>query len=53
MVVLLPGERIEGLMRVLLIEDDLTAARTIVLMLRAAGAVVEHSASGEESVCLT
>ena len=40
-------------MRVLLIEDDLTAARTIVLMLRAAGAVVEHSASGEESVELT
>lgn len=44
---------IEGLMRVLLIEDDLTAARTIVLMLRAAGAVVEHSSLGEESVELT
>jgi len=40
-------------MRVLLVEDDLTAARTIALMLRAAGAVVDHSASGEESVELT
>jgi two-component system cell cycle response regulator CtrA len=40
-------------MRVLLVEDDLTAARTIVLMLRAAGAVVDHSAAGEEAVELT
>jgi two-component system, cell cycle response regulator CtrA len=40
-------------MRVLLIEDDLTAARAIVMMLRAAGAVVEHSALGEEAVELT
>ena len=40
-------------MRVLLIEDDLTAARAIAMMLRAAGAVVEHSASGEDSVELT
>ncbi len=40
-------------MRVLLIEDDLTAARAIVLMLRTAGAVVEHSSLGEEAVELT
>lgn len=40
-------------MRVLLIEDDLTAARTIALMLRAAGAVVDHSAAGVEAVELT
>lgn len=37
-------------MRVLMIEDDLTAARTVVQMLRSAGAVVEHSALGAEAV---
>jgi two-component system cell cycle response regulator CtrA len=40
-------------MRVLLVEDDLTAARGIMLMLKGAGAVVDHAATGEESVDLT
>ncbi len=40
-------------MRVLLVEDDLTAARGIMLMLKGAGAVVDHAATGEESVELT
>ena len=30
-------------MRVLLVEDDLTAARGVTLMLKAAGAVIDHS----------
>jgi two-component system cell cycle response regulator CtrA len=40
-------------MRVLLIEDDLTAARGVTLMLRAAGAVVDHSDNGEEALELS
>ena len=37
-------------MRVLLVEDDLTAARGVTLMLKAAGAVVDHSETGEEAL---
>jgi two-component system cell cycle response regulator CtrA len=37
-------------MRVLLVEDDLTAARGIMLMLKSAGAVVDHSDTGEEAL---
>lgn len=37
-------------MRVLLVEDDLTAARGIMLMLKSAGAVVDHSDTGEEGL---
>jgi two-component system cell cycle response regulator CtrA len=40
-------------MRVLLVEDDLTAARGVTLMLKAAGAVVDHSDTGEEALELT
>ncbi len=40
-------------MRVLLVEDDLTAAHGISLMLRSAGAVVEHAETGEEAIELT
>ena len=35
-------------MRVLLIEDDLIAARGVSLMLKAGGAVVDHADTGEE-----
>jgi two-component system, cell cycle response regulator CtrA len=37
-------------MRVLLIEDDLTTARGLALMLRSGGAVVDHSDTGEEGL---
>jgi two-component system cell cycle response regulator CtrA len=40
-------------MRVLLVEDDLTAARGISLMLRTSGAVVDHTDTGEEALELT
>ncbi len=40
-------------MRVLLVEDDLIAARGISLMLKAAGAVVDHASAGEEAMELT
>jgi two-component system cell cycle response regulator CtrA len=40
-------------MRVLLVEDDLTAARGVSLMLKAAGAVVDHSDTGEEALELS
>ena len=37
-------------MRVLLVEDDLTAARGIVLMLRSQGAIVDQTETGEEAL---
>src|SRR5580698_1953906 len=37
-------------MRILLIEDDLIAARGIILMLKAGGAVVDHVDTGEEGL---
>ena len=37
-------------MRVLLVEDDVTAARGISLMLRSIGAVIDHIDMGEEAV---
>jgi two-component system cell cycle response regulator CtrA len=40
-------------MRILLVEDDLTAARGISLMLKAGGAVVDHAGTGEEALELT
>jgi two-component system, cell cycle response regulator CtrA len=40
-------------MRVLLVEDDLTAARGISLMLKDSGAVVDHTDTGEEALELT
>src|SRR3984957_17203972 len=40
----------EGRMRVLLVEDDLIAARGITLMLKAAGAIVDQTDSGEEAL---
>jgi two-component system cell cycle response regulator CtrA len=40
-------------MRILLVEDDLTAARGVSLMLKAAGAVVDHSDTGEEALELS
>jgi two-component system cell cycle response regulator CtrA len=40
-------------MRVLLVEDDLTAARGVTLMLKAAGAVIDHSETGEEALELS
>jgi len=40
-------------MRVLLVEDDLTAARGISLMLKSSGAVVDHTDTGEEALELT
>ena len=36
-------------MRVLLVEDDLTAARGVSLMLKSSGAVVDHTDTGEEA----
>jgi two-component system, cell cycle response regulator CtrA len=40
-------------MRVLLVEDDLTAAHGVSLILKSAGAVVEHTETGEEAIELT
>jgi two-component system cell cycle response regulator CtrA len=40
-------------MRVLLVEDDLTAARGVALMLKSSGAVVDHTDTGEEALELT
>jgi two-component system cell cycle response regulator CtrA len=40
-------------MRVLLVEDDVTAARGVCLMLKASGAVVDHADTGEEALELT
>src|SRR5271165_4728809 len=37
-------------MRVLLVEDDLTAARGIAFMLKASGAVVDEADTGEEAL---
>jgi two-component system cell cycle response regulator CtrA len=37
-------------MRVLLVEDDLTSARGLALMLRSGGAVVDHADTGEEAL---
>ena len=37
-------------MRVLLVEEDLIAARGITLMLKAAGAVVDQTDSGEDAL---
>jgi two-component system, cell cycle response regulator CtrA len=37
-------------MRILLIEDDLVAARGVSLMLRSSGAVVDHADTGEEGL---
>ncbi len=40
-------------MRVLLVEDDLTAAHGLSLILIRSGAIVEHAATGEEAIGLT
>jgi two-component system, cell cycle response regulator CtrA len=40
-------------MRVLLVEDDVTAARGVSLMLKSSGAVVDHTDTGEEALELT
>src|ERR1700756_1165141 len=40
-------------MRILLIEDDVVAARGIALMLKSSGAVVDHADTGEEGLELT
>jgi two-component system cell cycle response regulator CtrA len=40
-------------MRVLLVEDDLTAARGIALMLKSTGAVIDQADSGEEALELS
>ena len=40
-------------MRILLIEDDLIAARGVTLMLKTGGAVVDHATTGEEGLELT
>jgi two-component system cell cycle response regulator CtrA len=40
-------------MRVLLVEDDLTAAHCLIFILMAAGVVVDHSDSGEEALELS
>src|ERR1700761_6781056 len=37
-------------MRVLLVEDDLIAARGVIVMLKAGGAVVDHVDTGEEAL---
>ena len=39
-------------MRILLVEDDLTTARGIELMLRSAGSVVDHADSGDDALDL-
>src|SRR5579872_3658274 len=40
-------------MRVLLVEDDLTAAHGLSMILTGSGAIVEHAATGEEAIDLT
>jgi two-component system cell cycle response regulator CtrA len=40
-------------MRVLLVEDDLTVAHGLSLILKGSGAIVEHAATGEEAIGLT
>ena len=40
-------------MRILLIEDDVVAARGISMMLKSGGAVVDHADTGEEGLELT
>ena len=40
-------------MRVLLVEDDLATARGLALVLKSNGAVVDHTASGEEALELS
>jgi two-component system cell cycle response regulator CtrA len=40
-------------MRILLVEDDLTAAHGLTLILKGSGAIVEHAATGEEAIGLT
>ncbi len=40
-------------MRVLLVEDDLTAAHGLTLILKGSGAIVEHAETGEEAIDLT
>jgi two-component system cell cycle response regulator CtrA len=40
-------------MRVLLVEDDLTAAHGLSLILKRSGAIIEHAATGEEAIGLT
>jgi two-component system, cell cycle response regulator CtrA len=40
-------------MRVLLVEDDLTAAHGLSLILKRSGTIVEHAATGEEAIGLT
>ncbi len=40
-------------MRILLIEDDIVAARGIALMLKSSGAVVDHADTGEEGLELS
>src|SRR6476646_10454389 len=40
-------------MRILLIEDDLIAARGVTLMLKSSGAVVDHADTGEEGLELS
>ena len=37
-------------MRILLVEDDLTAARGVSLMLKSSGAAVDHTETGEEAL---
>jgi two-component system cell cycle response regulator CtrA len=45
--------KVEAFMRVLLVEDDLTAAHGVSLMLKSVRAVVEHAETGEEAIELT
>ena len=40
-------------MRVLLVEDDLTTARGVQLMLKSSGAVVDHAETGDEALDLS
>jgi two-component system cell cycle response regulator CtrA len=40
-------------MRVLLVDDDLTVAHGLSLILKGSGAIVEHAATGEEAIDLT
>src|SRR5271157_1756510 len=50
MVVSMPRCIGEPSMRVLLVEDDITAARGVALMLKSSGAVVNHVDTGEEAL---
>src|SRR6476646_8069410 len=43
----------EFTMRVLLVEDDLTVAHGLSMILAGSGAIVEHAATGEEAIGLT